>query len=111
MESVSSRDTFSINPICFKIVEGVSVKRHLSQIPKNRIILKVFLEETPSIILKTTGFILKVSLQDTLFTIFTIENFEFMLKRDIFYFKIISTIFNTYWILWNYGKCLFKKHL
>ena len=40
-------------PNFFKNVEGV--KRHLSQFPKNGIILKVFLEETPSIILKKLG--------------------------------------------------------
>ena len=54
------------------------VKRHLSQFPKNEIILKVSLEETPSVILKKNGFILKVSLQETLSTIF-IHNRKFQI--------------------------------
>ena len=59
---------FQYKPNIFKIVEGI--KRHISQFPKNGIILKVSLEETPSIILKKNGFILKVSLEETLSTIF-----------------------------------------
>ena len=97
-------------PIFLKIVEGV--KRHLSQFPKNGIILKVSLEETPFTIPKNWIYTKGVSWRDTFpqFS-YTIENFEFMLKIDIFRFKIIFPIFNTYWILWNCGKCLFKRHL
>ena len=44
---------FQYKPNFFKIMEGV--KRHLSQFPKNGIILKVSLKETLSIILKKLG--------------------------------------------------------
>ena len=89
----------------FKIVEGVSWRDtfNLSQFPKNGIILKVSLQDIPSIILKKLGlywkcFFKRHSLQFS----FTVENFEFILKRDNFSFKIISTIFKIYWILWNW---------
>ena len=59
---------FKYKPNFFKIVEGV--KRHLSQFPKNGILLKVSLEEIPSIIFFKNGFILKVYLQETFSTIF-----------------------------------------
>ena len=82
---------FTIFQWKFKIL-----KRDILQFPKNKIILKVSLEETLStifIICKKFCFILKVSLQETLSTIFQWK--FWILKRDILQFpknKIILKV-------------------
>ena len=89
MDGVSWRDTFSIIPF-FGNCE--------------RCLL------TPSTILKKLGLYWKCLLKRHFLQFsYTVEIFEFMLKRDIFSCKIISTIFNTYWILWNCGKVSFQE--